>query len=113
MSRASAALVLILAGCGQSEAPAKGEAITCALNGTVAFVADCRAERVSLEGRQGFIVHHPDGGFRRLLLSADGQSVEAADGADAAQSALKGDRFEVIVGADRYVIPAKADAAAR
>ena len=46
-------------------------------------------------------------------LRPDGQNLLAADGADQTQSALKGDRFEVILGPDRYVIPAKADASAK
>ena len=62
------------------------------------------------DGVQVIVVRLPDGGFRRLEVSKDGQNLNAADGADRSQSALKGDRFEVILGQDRFVIPAKADA---
>lgn len=55
-------------------------------------------------------MRHPDGKFRRLVASADSQNLLAADGADQSQSALKGDRWEVILDDDRYVVPVKADA---
>ena len=59
-------------------------------------------------GAQVIVVRLPDGGFHRFEVSKDGQNLEAADGADQSQSALKGDRFEVILEQDRFVFPAKA-----
>lgn len=53
-----------------------------------------------------FVVRHPDGAFHRFQLSPDGQKLLTTDGAQQTQSALKGDRFEVILGDNRYVIPA-------
>ncbi|WP_232730053.1 hypothetical protein [Novosphingobium kunmingense] len=99
--------------CGQADEAPVGEPITCALAGASEFTPDCRAERVMIGGRSGVVVHHPDGGFRRLAIAAGGQSIEPLDGADEARSALKGDRYEVIVGTDRYVIPVAGNAAAR
>lgn len=112
MRRTGAVLCLILFGCGQADDAPAGEPITCALAGASGFAPACRAERAVIDGRPAVVVHHPDGGFRRLVLSADRQHLEAADGADEAQSARKGDRYEVIVGGDKYVIPVS-DAAAR
>ena len=85
----------------------------CSLGGARDFKAECQLDRSVVDGAQVFIVRHPDGAFRRLQVSEDGQNLLAADGADETQSALKGDRYEVILGPDRYVIPAKADAAAK
>lgn len=111
------ALPLLLAACQQHGADAgrAGEPIYCALAGAKEFTTECRLERVMLDGRQTFVIRHPDGGFHRLEASADGQNLLAADGADVTQSARKGDRYEVILGQDRYVVSvqAPANAAAR
>ena len=88
----------------------KGEQIACALGGSQQFKSDCTAERATQDGVQVIVVRLPDGGFRRLEVSKDGQNLLAADGADQTQSALKGDRYEVIWGQDRFVIPAKGPA---
>ncbi|MFM5885807.1 MAG: hypothetical protein ACKOQ3_10895 [Novosphingobium sp.] len=106
-------IVLLLAGCAQSSADADdGEAIFCALGGSREFKPDCRLERTAIDAQPVFVVRHPDGGFRRLAVSKDGQHLDAVDGADASQSALKGDRWEVILGGDKYVIPVAAPAEA-
>ena len=103
-------IALTVAACTQSQADADdGEAIYCALGGTSVFKPDCRLERTTIDAQAVYVVRHPDGAFRRLQASVDGQHLEAADGADASQSALKGDRWEIILGGDKYVIPVKAN----
>lgn len=100
---------LLLAACSGEPAGdplPEGEPVFCALAGSQDFKEQCRVERSSVDGAPVIVVRHPDGGFRRLEVSQDGQNLLAADGADKSQSALKGDRFEVILGDDRYVIPA-------
>lgn len=106
-------LVLLAACSGPAPEELTGEAIACGLGGATELAQQCRLERTVVEGAQTFVVRHPDGSFRRLVASADGQHLEAADGADASQSALKGDRYEVILGDSRYVIPVKANEPAR
>ena len=102
-------LTLLLAACSsQPPAVAAGETIACALSGSQQFKPDCTAERSMADGAQVIVVRLPDGGFHRLEVSKDGQNLNAADGADQSQSALKGDRYEVILGANRFVIPAHA-----
>jgi hypothetical protein len=91
-------------------AAAASETIWCGLGGATELAQDCTLERGSEEGRAAFVVRHPDGKFRRLIASADGQNLMAADGAEQSQSALKSDRWEVILGDDRYVVPVKTDA---
>ncbi len=105
---------LLLAACtgGEGGEPLpEGEPVFCALAGSQQFVDQCRVERSTVDGAKVIVVRHPDGGFRRLEVSQDGQNLLAADGADQSQSALKGDRYEVILGDDRYVIPANPPAA--
>ena len=112
--RISSAFALLLpAACtpGSGAAPEEPqERIACAVGGAAEFTENCGLERAAVEGAQVLIVRHPDGGFRRLEVSKDGQNLLAADGAEIAQSARKGDRWEVILGEHRYVIPVRADA---
>ena len=104
-------VTMVLAACSpQPPAVAAGETIACALGGSQQFKPDCTVERSMSDGAQEIVVRLPGGGFRRLEVSKDGQNLNAADGADQSESALKGDRFEVILGPDRFVIPAKANA---
>lgn len=91
-------------------AAATAEQVWCARDGAKDFTQDCTLERSSEENRPAFVVRHPDGKFRRLVTSEDGQHLLSADGADQSQSARKADRWEVILGGDRYVVPVKADA---
>ena len=110
--RAVVVVALLLAGCskGGIAKVAEGESIACALGGSQQFKPDCTAERSTADGAQVIVVRLPDGAFHRFEVSKDGQQLLAADGADRSQSALKGDRFEVILGPDRFVIPAKTSA---
>jgi hypothetical protein len=110
------ALVLLAActGGGQAEQEVRlgpgPEKIWCALGGASEFKQDCTVERGKDGDSTTFVIRHPDGGFHRLEASKDGEQLLAADGADATQSALKQDRYEVILGDNRYVIPLNAPA---
>jgi hypothetical protein len=105
MRISSAPLLLLLAGCSSGQEPVlAGEQIACALGSAASFSDSCTAERVSQDGKQGVIVRHADGGFRRFELLATG-GVSAADGADAAVMELAGGLLEVTVGNDRYRFP--------
>ncbi|WP_232280910.1 hypothetical protein [Novosphingobium nitrogenifigens] len=78
--------------------------IDCALAGASAFTPVCRVEQAGLV----LVVHHPDGGFRRLHKVADGRGVISADGVEEALVAWANDgRLMVTVGPDRYLFPAK------
>ena len=108
--------LLLTAGCGDpeetaQEAPAAAEAeeerVDCALAGAGDFERVCAIERV--QGEEGTIltVRHPDGGFRRLLVTNDGRGVIAADGAEKAVVSIIGqDRIEVTLAGNRYRLPA-------
>lgn len=112
-------ILAALAGCGEVPSsereaqpptrPAKPAAdrITCARAGTAALAPVCGVGRtLSAEGLV-LTLRHPDGGFRRLLVTSDGRGVIAADGAQQARVRIIDDRqIEVTLAGDRYRLPA-------
>jgi hypothetical protein len=101
----------MLGGCGEKAADslpsADADKIACRPAGTADFEPVCTIERMT--GEQGLIliVRHPDGRFRRLLVTRDGRGVIAADGAETAAVTPMGTReIEVTLGGDAYRIPA-------
>ena len=102
----------MLAACSQgaTEAPAADpdddNLIECAVAGAAAFARECRVEQSRVDGAPILVVRHPDGGFRRFEVMADGTGLAAADGAQAAEVDLREDGIEVAVGTDRYRFPA-------
>jgi hypothetical protein len=107
-----ATAALLLAACSSGEegggaAPARPAAtIACAVGGAQAFEDACTVEHVRRPDAAVLVIRHPDGGFRRLELLADGR-LAAADGADPAEVRREGDLLEITVGEDHYRIPAK------
>jgi hypothetical protein len=85
-----------------------GDKIQCALGTSAKMAEECSVERTaSSEGELILILHHPDGGFRLLAVTKDGRGVIAADGADVASvTPLDNHEIEVVVGDDRYHLPA-------
>ncbi len=114
-------LVLVLASCGgpavdPKETGAKPEATTiaCAIAGAKDFSQDCAIDQGA--GKDGAILtlHHPGGGFRRLMITSDGRGVVAADGAETAVVTLiSGGLIEVNLAGDRYRLPATVKGAAK
>lgn len=94
--RAFVPALLLLAGCEAEPG------IECALAGG-AFERTCRIDRA---GGDGLTLRHPDGGFRRIRM--EGGVPVAADGAERAAVARRGDMVELAIGGDRYRIPAEA-----
>lgn len=117
------AALLGLAACGDPDAASPGAfdasadadgRIPCAVGGESGFANVCTVERAA--GAEGLVltVRHPDGGFRRLLVTEDGRGVVAADGADPATVSVVGAaQIEVAVAGDRYRLPATVKADAR
>ncbi len=114
----AALLSLPLAACGreqpsseQVEAKQRAETssdtrIACA-QGDAAFGSTCTIEQA--QGKEGLIltIRHPDGAFRRLLVTQDGRGVIAADGAEVAKVTITGTNgIEVALGGNRYRLPA-------
>lgn len=120
ISRAAFSLVFfaMLAGCGKPAGAGDpidplGQAragddnrIDCAIAGA-AWAKACGIERLQAASGLMLIVRHPDGGFRRLLVTKDGRGVVPADGAESAVvRVIDSDRIEVAVAGDAYRLPA-------
>ena len=105
--RTSSALGLfaLLTACGAPESPPPpGDEVECAIGAGAALSPVCTLERVGDE----VILHHPDGGFRRLIRDPATGTLAARDGAEALVPEQGGDGAEAFaVGADRYRIPRK------
>jgi hypothetical protein len=104
---------LLLAGCHKAPADpaitaaAHAAHVSCALAGATAFAPDCTIEKIPAGDGLALVIHHPDGGFRRLLVTTDGRGVIAADGSQAAAvSIVDPATIEVAVDQDRYRLPA-------
>ncbi|MEQ9663241.1 MAG: hypothetical protein RLN87_11925 [Parasphingopyxis sp.] len=81
--------------------------VYCAPGGATGFQPDCTIERTQTAEGLILTLRHPDGGFRRLLVTNDGRGVIAADGAEqAAVTPLSQGEIEVALGGDRYRLPA-------
>jgi hypothetical protein len=107
------AMPLAMTGCRKAsddpvvQARENAPEIPCALAGATNFNRDCTAERTISPDGMAIVLHHPDGGFRRLLVATDGRGVVTADGADQALvTVVDGSTIEVTVGEDRYRLPA-------
>jgi hypothetical protein len=92
---------------GLTDAAAHATHVECALAGEATFTNTCSVERSVSGAGLTLVIHHPDGGFRRLIVATDGRGVVTADGSDTATvSVLDPAKIEVTVGQDRYRLPA-------
>ena len=81
--------------------------VECAVEGADTLERTCMMERVKGPEGVSLTLRHPNGGFRRLLLTGDGRGVIAADGADPAiVSIVSPGLVEVSIAGDRYRLPA-------
>ncbi|MCX7676287.1 MAG: hypothetical protein N2Z59_02805 [Alteraurantiacibacter sp.] len=75
-------LCLVLAACSQGvgkeeegSGAGRGEIIACATGGASRLAPVCTVERVVENGRLMLVIHHEDGGFRRLSVQTDGSGL--------------------------------------
>lgn len=104
-----AGLALLLAACSgeaADQAVDENSLIACAIGGASELTRNCSVERSVADGVLTLVIHHDDGGFRRLTVTTDGTGVITADGADAARITVFDGEIEVVVGQDRYILPA-------
>jgi len=93
----------LVSGCGAAESPPPpGDEVECAIGAGAALSPVCTLEKVA----DGIVLHHPDGGFRRLSRDPATGALAPRDGADALVPEQGGDGAEAFaIGADRYRIP--------
>lgn len=90
----------------QAIARAEGK-IECVPPGAPDYAFVCAIDRTQSQDGLFLTLRHPDGGFRRLLVTQDGRGVIAADGAEPAiVIPIAPDRIEVALGDARYRLPA-------
>ncbi|QDH34747.1 hypothetical protein [Porphyrobacter sp. YT40] len=71
-----------LAGCSAADSPPPaGDTVDCAIGAGAELSPDCVLERVSTDR---FVIHHPDGGFRRFVRVEESGDLglRPADGAE-------------------------------
>ena len=103
-SSALAALVLLAACNGAESPPPPGDAIDCAIGTGAEFSPVCTLEQVA--GAQQIVLHHPDGGFRRLTRDPSTGALAPLDGAEPLVSAADAPKaLQFAIGQDRYRIP--------
>jgi len=88
----------------QPSAPVDDGKADCAIGVDAAWARDCLIERAG----EMLTIRHPDGGFRRFRVLADGRGLEAADGAEMARlQIVEAGLVEIRIGGDRYRLPVK------
>lgn len=98
------ALPLVLAACGSESPPPPGDEVDCAIGAGADFSPVCTLETVA--GGEQIILHHPDGGFRRLRFYPDSDTLATFDGAEPVlPERAEGGAVQFAVGEDRYRIP--------
>jgi len=74
---------LSLAACGVGESPEpEGDTVECAIGEGADFASDCTLEWIGEAGKSEFLIHHPEGGFRRFAVNENASGVTAVDGAE-------------------------------
>ncbi len=128
MKRAAPFAVLLLFACGDTDQPNQQQQVAAAPPMEALPTQNAASEPLSLEcavgggtmaracmveqaeGSEGvtLTLRNPDGGFRRLLVTPQGE-ITAADGAEPAEvTTLRDGRLEVAIGGDVYRMPAPA-----
>lgn len=95
-------LLLAVAACGEEPSPPPpGDMVDCAIGGAAELTQACTLEQVA--DTQDFVIHHPDGGFRRFTLDAASGAIATFDGAErVTTTSANGGVVQFRVGADRY-----------
>ena len=75
-----ALFVILLTGCGTGSPAPEGERVDCAIGAGADYSTECVLEHV---GPDQFVIHGPNGGFRRFTSVSEGGklSFEVSDGA--------------------------------
>jgi hypothetical protein len=105
--------MLAMTACGDEVSPPPpGDLVDCAIGEAADLAQVCTLERVA--GTEGFVVHHPDGGFRRFTREPATGDIATVDGADNVVTTEDyGGVLTFQVGADRYELISEPAAASR
>lgn len=107
--RISSSLVslAVLAGCSQATDNLAGSTIDCAIGAGADYSPVCTLEQAANETGAYFLLHHPDGGFRRVVLDPQTGDLRALDGADEVRDRSTGSQGvrEFVIAEDRYLVP--------
>lgn len=108
MSLRISSLVLataLVAACAQESSAPEGATVECAIGEGADFAKVCTLERASHDSST-FLIHGPDGSFRRVLIDPETGEFGAEDGADALKIVSQDDKLaEFSIAGDRYRIP--------
>lgn len=97
-------LGLIAAGCSGEASPSpEGQVIDCAIGVGVDMGPDCIGEQ--LAGGEIFVIHHPDGSFRRFEMLPDDAGIGLAAGAGVLSQEREGDKLLISVDDAKYLLP--------
>jgi hypothetical protein len=94
--------LLVLGACGSETPPPPGDDIACAIGPGAEFAEVCTLERVA--GTQEVVIHHPDGGFRRLAFDPAAGTLVPLDGAEPLVLEEGQGVIQFAIGGDRYRI---------
>jgi hypothetical protein len=98
------AALALLAGCGAESPPPPGDTVDCAIGDAADLASVCTLEKVA--GSAEFVIHHPDGGFRRFTRDPATGAIAPLDGAaPLVLQAGEGGALTFAVEEDRYSIP--------
>ena len=96
----------LLAGCSGEVSPApEGQVIECAIGAGVEMGPDCIGEQIAGTDGAFFVIHHPDGSFRRFEMLPDDAGIGLADGAGVLSQEMDGDELLISVDDARYRLP--------
>ena len=97
---------VLLAGCsGEESPPPDGDTVACAIGAGADFAEVCTLEKIS-DGDANFLLHTPDGSFRRLMIDPASGEFGSVDGADVLEIVSQdGELAEFRIAEDRYRIP--------
>lgn len=96
------AMTASVGACGVSPEEKGGRAISCALSGASDFAGECRLVEMGEGAATYFVIHHPDGGFRKLALAETPAGFVEFDGSQPAESWREGNEIVLRIGEDRY-----------
>lgn len=99
------AAALVSACSGEVSPEPAGETITCAIGVGAEMGPDCIGEQVAGTDGQYFVIHHPDGSFRRFEMLPDDAGIGLADGAGVLSQEMSGDQLLISVDDAQYLLP--------